>query len=246
MREPQLIYSRKLIHTWKGYDVDLLSFIDMFNIIDLFAVEDNELSVDDQNIVHHTESYLVVDEAASDCSSNSSNSNSEDDTNDSDCNSKDASGYDSDRLEAIAKERKRVVADRLVEYKDIDKSMIFKDIPEARKFMNLYALANDYDLTLVKSDTIRVRYVCEDDERPYVCLISKDKRNIGVKIKTLKAKHEYNHAFDNHRVDATIIAHYFKKKLQESPKYKIKEMKTDLKITFNINASFQSAREPKE
>lgn len=31
MREPQLIYSRKLIHTWKGYDVDLLSFIDMVN-----------------------------------------------------------------------------------------------------------------------------------------------------------------------------------------------------------------------
>lgn len=31
MREPQLVYSRKLTHTWKGYDVDLLSFIDMVN-----------------------------------------------------------------------------------------------------------------------------------------------------------------------------------------------------------------------
>lgn len=30
MREPQLGYSKTLIHIWKGYDVDLLSYIDIY------------------------------------------------------------------------------------------------------------------------------------------------------------------------------------------------------------------------
>ncbi|OIT36819.1 senescence-specific cysteine protease sag39, partial [Nicotiana attenuata] len=114
IRVPEVVYSRKLVHSWKQYDSDLLSFIDIvdeytsklryvgvqqliiyflsgkyyevdgdvgiktlqsfisdqFNIINLFAVEDSEMGVNVPNIVDHTESSTVDNQAATDCSSN--------------------------------------------------------------------------------------------------------------------------------------------------------------------------------
>ncbi|OIT05317.1 hypothetical protein A4A49_65166 [Nicotiana attenuata] len=50
--------------------------------------------------------------------------------------------YDSEGLEVISKQRRRVVSDRLENFKELDKGMTFKDIVEARRVVNYYAIAN--------------------------------------------------------------------------------------------------------
>ncbi|KAK4352389.1 hypothetical protein RND71_027907 [Anisodus tanguticus] len=130
----------------------LLSFVnDQFDVINLFAVEDTELSVCVENIEVHKESVIDVDDAATDCNSDS-DSASEDE---SDC-----SDYDSEELEALAKLKSRVINEKLSDYMELNKFMTFKDIPKARTYLNLYSLCNGYSLQLKKSDTIRIRYVC--------------------------------------------------------------------------------------
>ncbi|XP_019264320.1 PREDICTED: uncharacterized protein LOC109241948 [Nicotiana attenuata] len=114
--------------------------------------------------------------------------------------------------------------------------MSFKDIPEARKCIKLYCLANKVELEVVKSDKHRLRYECVPG-CPFGCHISEEKGSPGVKIKTLNLEHECGPSYDNSRVDYTTIAHYFKKKLQDIPKFKVKEMRTDLKEAFEVNAS---------
>ncbi|WMV42347.1 hypothetical protein MTR67_035732 [Solanum verrucosum] len=47
------------------------------------------------------------------------------------------------------------------------------------------------------------------------------------------------------RVSATTIAFYFKEKLQANPKYKIKEMRVDMKTAFNIKAHFEKCKRAK-
>nr|XP_009594829.1 uncharacterized protein LOC104091250 [Nicotiana tomentosiformis] len=276
IREPQVVYSRKLVYNWKQHDSNLLSFMDIideyasklgyvgvqqllvyflygkyyevdgdvgirtlqsfisdqFNLINLFAVEDSEMGVNVPNIVDHTESSTVDNQAVTYCSSNES----EDDSCRPD--------YDSEDLETLALQKKKEICDRLADYKELYKGMSFKDIPEARKVINLYCLANCYGLTQLKSCTKRLRYRCEVGF-PFVCHISKDKNGAGVSIRTLKAKHKCNPSFDNPRVDYNTIAQYFKTKIQDNPKIKVKEMKAALKTTFNINISHSKCKRAK-
>nr|XP_016446296.1 PREDICTED: uncharacterized protein LOC107771449 [Nicotiana tabacum] len=121
--------------------------------------------------------------------------------------------------------------------------MVFKDIPESRKFMKLYALANKKVLKLGKSDPRRVRYRCIVG-CPFVCLISKD-GNAGVTIKTLESEHICGTAYDNSNVDFNTIAHYFKRKLQDNLKYKVREMVLDLKRIFELNVSHGKCKRTK-
>ncbi|XP_070045762.1 uncharacterized protein [Nicotiana tomentosiformis] len=107
--------------------------------------------------------------------------------------------------------------------------MIFKDIHEARKMINLYSLANGYDLQQVKSDTTRLRFF-----------------RGGVKFKTLEPEHTCEPAFENQRVDANTIAAYFQKGLQDNPKIKVKEMRASLKAAFNINVSESKCKRAKK
>ncbi|XP_016475379.1 uncharacterized protein LOC107797049 [Nicotiana tabacum] len=222
----------------KYYEVDgdvgirtLQSFIsDQFNLINLFAVEDSEMGVNVPNIVNYTESSTVDNQTDTYCSSNES----EDDSCRSD--------YDSEDLETLALQKQN--CDRLTDYKELYKGMSFEDIPEARKVINLYYLANCYGLTQLKSCTKRLRYRCEVD-CPFVCHISKDKNGAGVSIRTLKAKHNCNPSFNNPRVDYNTIAQYFKTKIHDNPKIKVKEMKAALKTTFNINVSHSKYKRAK-
>ncbi|XP_019250957.1 PREDICTED: uncharacterized protein LOC109229862 [Nicotiana attenuata] len=122
--------------------------------------------------------------------------------------------------------------------------MSFKDIPEARKCMKLYSLANKKRSKLEKSDLERLRYTCDIVGCPFVCLISKEKFG-GVKIKTLSSEHDCGTAFDNKTVDFSTIAQYFKKKLQDNPKYKVREMILDLKRNFELNVSHGKCKRAK-
>ncbi|XP_075101042.1 uncharacterized protein LOC142176728 [Nicotiana tabacum] len=150
--------------------------------------------------------------------------------------STDSEGYNSEELEVLKAQKKREITEKLGDYKELYKGMSFKDIPEARKCMKLCSLANKKRLKLDKSDLERLRYNCDIVGCPFVCLISKEKFG-GVKIKTLNVEHDCGIAFDNKTIDFSTIAQYFKKMLQDNPKYKVRKMMLDLKRIFELNVS---------
>ncbi|XP_070047306.1 uncharacterized protein [Nicotiana tomentosiformis] len=115
--------------------------------------------------------------------------------------SKDALDSDFDSLEGLHTQKERKISDKLADYKELHKSMTFKDIPEARKFINMYSLANGYGLKQLKSCPQKLMYICLDKKCPFVCHISKDSKGPGVKFKTLREEHKCNIAYDNHIVD---------------------------------------------
>ena len=87
------------------------------------------------NILDHLESNTTTAEtieAVSDCSS---------DENDENCDGYN-SGYDSEELESLLLQKKREISENLNDYKELYKGMTFKDIPEARKVINLHFLGN--------------------------------------------------------------------------------------------------------
>ncbi|KAG5590703.1 hypothetical protein H5410_041217 [Solanum commersonii] len=217
----------------------LLSFVnDKFDVINLFVVDNCELDVDVENIIKMLETMVVIDDVSTDCTSDGTE-------NDSDT-SNDNSDYNSEELEVLALERRRVIDGSLCDYKDLHKSMTYKDIAEARRYISLHSLANGCNLTTKKSDRKRLRVVCRD-KCNFVCLISGEKHVAGVRVKTLKGEHNKacKDPCGNYKVSATTMAFYFKEKLQANPKYKIKEMRVDMKTAFNINAHFEKCKRAK-
>ncbi|MCD9643283.1 hypothetical protein HAX54_030603 [Datura stramonium] len=103
------------------------------------------------NIVHYSETYHVNCEYGIDAESESdgslvdSNSNGE---------------YDFDELEFIKMQKKVEVNDNLSHYKELHLNMTFRDLNEAKKVCNLYALATKKALIVEKSDRKRLRYIC--------------------------------------------------------------------------------------
>ncbi|KAK6779693.1 hypothetical protein RDI58_021877 [Solanum bulbocastanum] len=55
-------------------------------------------------------------------------------------NDSDTSTNNSEELKVLAQERKRVIDCSLCDYKDLHRSMTFKDIAEARRYISLHAL----------------------------------------------------------------------------------------------------------
>nr|XP_016503785.1 PREDICTED: uncharacterized protein LOC107821841 [Nicotiana tabacum] len=283
-REPQVKYTKKLLHIWEGYDSDHLSFIDIvnefctklcfggvqqlivsahsgryykidgdsgikkllgmvcsdYNVVDIFVVEDCELAVNVPDILHYGEDELddvaLDHEAATDCSSTDGEFDNEAES--------DSSDNDSEELEFISTQRSMSIIEQLLDYKELDKNMSFKDISEARKCLKLYAMANKKEIVLKKSDTRRLRYKCQVG-CPFVCLISKDGDCPRVRVKTLNPNHNCFIAYDNSTIDYFTIAYYFKRKLQDNPKYKVKEMRADLRVAFEFNASHGKCKRAK-
>ncbi|XP_059302757.1 uncharacterized protein LOC132054800 [Lycium ferocissimum] len=200
---------------------------DKFNIINIYVVEECDLVVSVPNIVHHSETCAVVASAASD--GNSTENEGEDD------DEIDLEELDSnfEQIGCFLAQRKQEVTEHLIEYKEIHSGMSFKDIAESRKF---YAMVSKKELVLLKSDNNRLRYGCEEGCQ-FICLISKDKCKEGCRVKILNTKRDCTDKFDNSRVDYLTSTHYFKRKLQDDPKYKVKEMRNDLQATFNLNAT---------
>ncbi|KAK4731078.1 hypothetical protein R3W88_024066 [Solanum pinnatisectum] len=122
IREPKLLYKRKLVHKWEGYDSDLLSFIDITNeyndklgYVGVQQLIGDELDVDVDNITKMKESVVVVDEVATDCT-----------FVDGIDNDSDTSTNNSEELEVLAQERKRIIDCSLCDYKDLHRSMTFR------------------------------------------------------------------------------------------------------------------------
>ncbi|PHU14948.1 40S ribosomal protein S13 [Capsicum chinense] len=129
------------------------------------------------------------------------------------------SDYDSEELKFFRKEKHGEVNDQLDMFLELEKGMCFKNLKEAKRVVNFYSIANKKGLQVDKSDTTRLRYMC-DVGCPFECLISEDKKNQGFKIKTLNTNHTCLSAFQNRRATQDALAHYFKKKIQNNPKYK--------------------------
>ncbi|KAM3308336.1 hypothetical protein P3S67_010080 [Capsicum chacoense] len=122
--------------------------------------------------------------------------------------------------------------------------MCFKNLKEAKRVVRFYSIANKKGLQVDKSDTTRLRYVC-DVGCPFECLISEDKKNQGFKIKTLNTNHTYLSAFQNRRATQDALAHYFKKKIQNNPKYKVTDMRKYLNDMLKLNVSYSTMKRVK-
>ncbi|OIS99490.1 hypothetical protein A4A49_53789 [Nicotiana attenuata] len=224
VKKSLIAYSKKFSHTKKGFDSDLLFYDNLvdeyvsnlgyigvqqlivngpfgtyyeiegdYGIMTLLDFVNNQFNVID---------IFVVEESATDC----------DESDNCDDNEYVFSlDYDSDKLEKLFTQKKRDINDKLTDYKELDRSMTFKDIAEARKLINMYALANGNGLEQLKSDLTRLR--------------------------TLNFEHTYEPAYENYRVNAKTIATYFKRWLQDDPKIKVREIRASLKATFNVNVS---------
>nr|XP_016478417.1 PREDICTED: uncharacterized protein LOC107799782 [Nicotiana tabacum] len=206
-------------------------------IINLFVVDEVEATVLTQSILHHTETFHVDVEVVFE------NEHIIRDY-DFDVDASSDVEYDFEGLEVIIKQRRRVVNDRLENFKELDKGITFKDIVEARWVVNYYAIANGYGLKIEKTDPTRARYIC-DVGCPFRCYISRDKKTNEISIKNMKAEHNCSPCYKNPRVDAKTLAQYFKNKLQNNPKYTIKDMRGELKNDFKLNVTRSNLKRAK-
>ncbi|KAF3678224.1 hypothetical protein FXO37_04494 [Capsicum annuum] len=154
------------------------------------------------------------------------------------------SDYNSEELEFFRKEKHGEVNDQLDMFLELEKGMFFKKLKEAKRVVDFYSIANKKGLQVDKSDTIRLRYVC-DVGCPFECLISEDKKNQGFKIKTLNTNHTCLSAFQNRRAIQDALAHYFKKKIQNNPKYKVTDMRKYLSDMLKLNVSYSTMKRVK-
>ncbi|XP_009786802.1 uncharacterized protein [Nicotiana sylvestris] len=201
---------------------------DGFTNVQLFGVD---LLDDIVNVPVFTQYTSVIDSVpvvvASDCDS------TEDDT---DIESVDID-YDSDVLGLFERYKKCEVTDNLERYKTLEKGMTFKDLTEANEVIGYYVVSNKRGLKLDKSDKRRLRYKCQIG-CPFKYLISKDGKDQGVKIKTWRDEHDCGEVFENRRATPAALARYFKRKIQNNPKFKIKEMKGKENVLEKLEGSY--------
>jgi len=198
-----------------------------FRVVHVFAVDDNEEIVFAPNIINHSETYHVQCEYGTDAESESDDG-LVDPTSDGE--------YDFDELELIKMQKNKEVNANLSHYKDLFLNMTFKNLDDARKTCNLYALATKKPLKVAKSDRKRLRYRCIEG-CPFAILVSLDGKGPGYKLKTLKQEHNCEEALHNPRATTNTLSHYFKSKVQNNPKYALKDMKQDLMDNFNLNTN---------
>ncbi|KAH0716097.1 hypothetical protein KY284_009002 [Solanum tuberosum] len=198
-----------------------------FRVVHVFAVDDNEEIVFAPNIINHSETYHVQCEYGTDAESESDDG-LVDPTSDGE--------YDFDELELIKMQKNKEVNANLSHYKDLFLNMTFKNLDDARKTCNLYALATKKPLKVAKSDQKRLRYRCIEG-CPFAILVSLDGKGPGYKLKTLKQEHNCEEALHNPRATTNTLSHYFKSKVQNNPKYALKDMKQDLMDNFNLNTN---------
>jgi len=269
-RKPQLVYHKKLIHVWRGYEVDLLSYIDVcrefkeklafsevrqllftapsggfyviegdegirtlqnllsdnFKVVNFFAVDNYEEELGlVPNIIHYHKCDNVI-EVGTDCDSSEEEENGETVSSD----------YDSEELESYKKQKELDINEKLDKYKDLEYGMTFSNLKEAKQVIDFYAVANKRDIRVKKSDKGRVTYCCVLD-CPFRCSIYKDGRDQGFKIKTLNQEHTCYETSENRRAKAGILSQYFKKKVQNNPALKIKDMKEHLDSVLDLDVN---------
>lgn len=208
-------------------------FSKKFRVINFFAADSSDLSIFAQNITHHTETFTMDIDIASDQESSAS-----------EFDESDFSDYNEEELEVFSHEKRRDVTDTLENYKVLEKGQSFKDIPEARKVISFYAIANHYGLRVKKTDTTRIGYQCVEG-CPFTVFVSKDNKSSTCSIKTLNPVHTCDTIYKNPTTNANTLAHLFKRKVQYNPQYKVKDMRQELETFFKMTASTSKVKRAK-
>ncbi|KAH0737613.1 hypothetical protein KY290_036318 [Solanum tuberosum] len=73
----------------------------------------------------------------------------------------------------------------------------------------------------------------------------KVKKGQGFEINTLETEHTCQEAFKNRRATQQALSHYFKNKIQNNPKYKVKDMRQDVDDHFSLNISYSKMKRVK-
>ncbi|KAH0734613.1 hypothetical protein KY285_010320 [Solanum tuberosum] len=230
-----------MIHIWRGYEVDLLSYIDVcrefkeklaFSEVRqlLFTAPSGVDNYEEElglvpNIIHYHKCDNVI-EVGTDCDSSEEEENGE----------TVSSEYDSEELESYKKQKELDINEKLDKYKDLEYGMTFSNLKEAKQVIDFYAVANKRDIRVKKRDKGRVTYCCVLD-CPFRCSIYKDGRDQGFKIKTLNQEHTCYETSENRRAKAGILSQYFKKKVQNNPALKIKDMKEHLDSVLDLDVN---------
>ena len=147
-----------------------------------------------------------------------------------------SSEYDSEELEIYKKQKQLDINETLDKYKDLEYGMTFSNLKEAKQVIDFSVVANKRDIRVKKSDKGRVTYCCVLD-CPFRCSIYKDGRDQGFKIKTLNQEHTCYETSENRRAKAGILSQYFKKKVQNNPTFKIKDMKEHLESILDLDVN---------
>ncbi|PHT60112.1 hypothetical protein CQW23_02475 [Capsicum baccatum] len=197
-----------------------------FGVIQLFAVDEGETPVIAPNIslINEPTVNTIDIGIGTDCESSEEEENNEPIPSD----------YSSEELKVFRKEN-REINDRLDRFLELDKGMCFKNLKEAKRIVSFYCIARKVGLKVDKSDKTRLKYVC-DVGFPFECLISEDKDQ-GFKIKTLNVEHTCWPALKNRRATQDALAHYFKKIIQNNPKYKVSWQDIDDNFSLNVSLS---------
>ena len=117
-----------------------------------------------------------------------------------------------------------------------------------------YAISARVNLWLKQNEPLRVRAVCinepeavtkTQDRCPFVLFASNDGENHGLVVKTLQLEHNCCRVFDSRRASAKWLARQFRKKVQDRPQYKCKDMKADVAELFKLNVSIYKCKRAK-
>ncbi|WOK98440.1 hypothetical protein Cni_G07152 [Canna indica] len=160
----------------------------------------------------------------------------EEDSDESSAGVYDESDFDVETIEEWRDARDKKVFVNLVHFETISPSMTFKDIAEARKVVNFYSMSNGFGLKVVKSDKSRVRYMCQEGCH-FILYIAKDGKGAGVRVKILNLKHKCLTAYFNPRANYSLLAYYFKSRVQNNPQYRLKDLRLEAENELKLNVS---------
>ncbi|KAH0755193.1 hypothetical protein KY290_025463 [Solanum tuberosum] len=126
-------------------------------ILSLFFVAAAEDGVDNceeelglvPNIIHYHKCDNVI-EVGTNCDSSEEEENGE----------IVSSEYDSEELESYKKQKELDINEKLDKYKDLEYGMTFSNLKKAKQVIDFYAVANNRDIRVKKSDKCRVTYCC--------------------------------------------------------------------------------------
>uniref|UniRef100_A0A3Q7J995 Transposase MuDR plant domain-containing protein n=1 Tax=Solanum lycopersicum TaxID=4081 RepID=A0A3Q7J995_SOLLC len=197
-----------------------------FNVVNFFALDHSEEELGlVPNISHYNKSDNFI-EVGTDCDSSEEEENGE----------TMSSEYDSYELEIYKKQKQHDINETLDKYKNLEYGMTFSNLKEAKQVIDFYAVPNKRDIRVKRSDKGRVTYCCVLN-CPFRFSIYKYGRDQGFKIKTLNQEHTCYETYENRRAKAGILSQYFKKKVQNNPTFKIKDMKEHLESILDLDVN---------
>ncbi|KAK4270721.1 hypothetical protein QN277_019496 [Acacia crassicarpa] len=123
--------------------------------------------------------------------------------------------------------------------------MTFEDKKHLQRAVDEYGIRRGVKLRIVRSDRKTFRVVCQDG-CPFTLYASTHGQSVGWQVKSLDNEHMCPRVFDNPRASTKWLANYFKTRVQENPKFRSKEMKTEIQRDLKVNVSVYKCKRAKK